>query len=674
MRIALGIDTGGTYTDAVLLDYDSGEVIAAAKALTTRHNLSIGIEEAMARVLRDAREIGLVSLSTTLATNALVEGKGAPVCALLIGYDDQVQVDWARELNTERIVFLHGGHTTAGEERASFDERAARAAIAEHAPHVAAFAISGYFAPRNPAHELAAKRLVQTMTGLPCTCGHELTHRLNAVRRATTVALNASLIPLVCDLIAAVERSMAKFGIQAPLMVVKGDGSLMSAEMAKERPIETILSGPAASVVGAQHLASSPYAVVVDMGGTTTDIALVRHSQPALNPRGATVGRWQTMVEAVDVQTVGLGGDSRVWLSEDRTLQIGPRRVLPICLLAASHPGITERLALQLSAGSEMGQGEFFISIRGDWPPNGETPPFEKELQKRLGEGPLTLSQIHTLMRYPQLYAKYLERLEREGFILRAGFTPTDAAHVLGLFSAWEAAPARLAAQLLAGRLRCDVETLCREVIARTASLIAREVVRKLAREALAGDNLSDVDSWLIERALSPDDEQPLVCQLALRPTLTAIGAPVKTYFPQVARLLNAQLEIPPYADVANAIGAVVGSVVCRLHIPILPDEEGRLHVHLPDHTAQFADLERAVIYAETLGRQIALEQALRAGADDPQISVLRRDHRAPAGQGGMDELWVRTVLEITAAGRPRLGQPATQKATTAPLTQGERQ
>ncbi|MBC7316486.1 MAG: hydantoinase/oxoprolinase family protein, partial [Chloroflexi bacterium] len=279
MPIALGIDTGGTYTDAVLLDYQSGEVLGAAKALTTRHDLSIGIEEAMARVIREAGEIGLVSLSTTLATNALVEGKGAPVCALLIGYDERTHADWVRTLNTDRVVFLSGGHTTTGEEITALDERAVRSAIAQHAPHVAAFAISGYFAPRNPAHELAVKRLVHTMTGLPCTCGHELTHRLNALRRATTVALNASLIPLVCDLIAAVERSMARLGIRAPLMVVKGDGSLMSADVAKERPIETILSGPAASVVGAQHLASSPHAIVVDMGGTTTDIALVRHGR-----------------------------------------------------------------------------------------------------------------------------------------------------------------------------------------------------------------------------------------------------------------------------------------------------------------------------------------------------------------------------------------------------------
>ncbi len=186
---------------------------------------------------------------------------------------------------------------------------------------------------------------------------------------------------------------------------------------------------------------------------------------------------------------------------------------------------------------------------------------------------------------------------------------------------------------------------------------IAREVVRKILRDALPEKDLSPADSWLLERALSPNAEDPLGCQLTLKPTLTAIGAPVGTYFPEAARLLNAHLEIPPHAEVANAIGAVVGSVVCRLHIPILPDEEGRLHVHLPDHTAPFAELEKAVAYAEALGRQIAPAQALRAGAENPQITTSRQDHRAPIGQGGSEELWVRTVLEITATGRPRLSR-----------------
>jgi N-methylhydantoinase A/oxoprolinase/acetone carboxylase beta subunit len=310
MTVALGIDTGGTYTDAVLVDHASGEVLAGAKALTTRHDLSVGIGQAVAAAFdgqaMSPAEVDLVALSTTLATNAIVEGRGSPVCLLLIGYDPALirQYGFERDLVTRDVVYLRGGHDGTGNEVEPLDEAAAREAILARRDEVEAFAVSGYFGVRNPAHELRVRALVEELTALPVTCGHELTTRLNAVRRATTTALNARLIPLLRELIATVRRTLDEQGITAPLMVVKGDGSLVRAEWAMQRPIETILSGPAASVVGAWHLAGRRDVWVVDVGGTTTDIAVLHDGRPRLNPEGAQVGEWRTMVEAVDVHTV----------------------------------------------------------------------------------------------------------------------------------------------------------------------------------------------------------------------------------------------------------------------------------------------------------------------------------------------------------------------------------
>jgi N-methylhydantoinase A/oxoprolinase/acetone carboxylase beta subunit len=355
MAVVLGIDTGGTYTDAVLVDQATDEVLAAAKALTTRHDLSIGIAEAIAAVFEATRRpprslqpeaVDMVALSTTLATNAIAEGQGSPVCLLLIGYDRELmeQYGFQKELVTDDVVYLCGGHDVLGNEVAPLDEEAARAVIEARCGKVEAFAVSGYFGVRNPAHELRVRALVEELAApargqpqglpLPVTCGHELTTGLNSVRRATTVALNARLIPLLRELIASVRRTLDEQAITAPLMVVKGDGSLVRAEWAMQRPIETILSGPAASAVGAWHLAGRRDVWVVDVGGTTTDIAALRDGQPRLNPEGARVGGWRTMVEAVDVHTTGLGGDSQVRLDGNGRLRIGPRRVVPLCLLA----------------------------------------------------------------------------------------------------------------------------------------------------------------------------------------------------------------------------------------------------------------------------------------------------------------------------------------------------
>jgi N-methylhydantoinase A/oxoprolinase/acetone carboxylase beta subunit len=661
MSIALGIDTGGTYTDAVLVEYETNQVRAAAKALTTKQDLSIGIRQAMERVLTAyPADVRLVSLSTTLATNAIVEGNGAPICALLIGYESALAkgIDLGRELGTQRSASIAGGHDTDGEEREPLDLEAAAAAIRQHAPYVAAFAVSGYFGTRNPSHELAVKRLVAEMTGKPVTCGHELTHRLDALLRATTVALNARLIPLLCDLIDAVERTMADKGIAAPLMVVKGDGSLMEASMARERPVETILSGPAASVVGAQHLAGGEHVVVVDMGGTTTDIAVISEGRPRLCPQGAQVGPWRTMVEAIDVQTAGIGGDSQVRIDEEGELRVGPRRVEPISLLGVDHPEISDVLAQQV-ARLELapGDGEYLLLQRSELSAHdGDHPAFEQELEQALRQGPCSLSQVYQIMRYPLLYGKYLANLERQGVLLRCGFTPSDAAHVLGKYRCWNEEAARLAATLLARRLDCEVEALCERVLARTSEQISRQIIYKLINDESRNGQHGYADSHLITSALQPNPSANLQCTFTMRPTLVAVGAPVRTYFPQVAQALHCDLRIPEHTEVANAVGAVAGSVVSRVHILIRAGQEGEgFRAHLPDEVRDFGALDEAVAYTEQRGSALALASAMRAGAEDVRVQVVRRDSSAPVAGGWGDEIYVQTDMTVTAIGRPRL-------------------
>ena len=206
MTVALGIDTGGTYAEAVVVDQDSGAVLSTAKALTTYYDLSVGIGQAVARALegqsRSPSEVDLVALSTTLATNAIVKGPSGPVCLLLIGYDPKLiqQYGSKHDLVTEDVVCLRGDHDAAGNEVEPLDEAGAREAILARRDKVQAFAISGDFSVHNPAHELRVRVLVEGLTAVPATCGHELATRLNSVRRATTAALNARLIPLLRDL------------------------------------------------------------------------------------------------------------------------------------------------------------------------------------------------------------------------------------------------------------------------------------------------------------------------------------------------------------------------------------------------------------------------------------------------------------------------------------------
>src|SRR5690606_27024689 len=181
---------------------------------------------------------------------------------------------------------------------------------------------------------------IRARTGLPVTMSHELSAKLGGPRRALTTLLNARLVSLIDRLIAATETFLADRGIAAPLMVVRGDGALVSAGFARQRPIETILSGPAASLVGARHMTGLDDAMVSDIGGTTTDVAVLDKGHPRIDPEGATVGGFRTMVEAVAMRTFGLGGDSEIGLEEgalDPRLVLGPRRLVPLSLAAHLH-------------------------------------------------------------------------------------------------------------------------------------------------------------------------------------------------------------------------------------------------------------------------------------------------------------------------------------------------
>jgi N-methylhydantoinase A/oxoprolinase/acetone carboxylase beta subunit len=683
MTFALGIDTGGTYTDAALVDHASGRVVCAAKSLTTRRDLSIGIGAAIDAVfqqpLADARggnpaaaDVNLVALSTTLATNAIVEGQGSPICLILIGYDPDLirQYGFEDELVTDDVVHIKGGHDIHGNEDAPLDEGALRQAILARRDRVEAFGVSGYFGVRNPLHELRAREMIESLTGLPVTCGHELTTRLNSVRRATTVALNARLVPLLRELIGTLSRTLAERSISAPLMVVKGDGSLVRAEWAMQRPIETILSGPAASAVGGWHLAGqgsvssgdealcsgSSVVWVMDVGGTTTDIAALRDGHPRLNPAGAQVGRWRTMVEAVDVHTVGLGGDSYVRLDGDRRLVIGPQRVVPLSLLASQHPVVVGELRSQAEVPPRNDVAAQFLLPRHR--PARPLDDDEMAILDCLAQGPVSLSALVRGFRYGSIVLRRVERLVAERLVLRAGFTPTDALHALGRLDLWDAQAAQLGAQVLAAQGRSTIQDLCGTVVEGVSNRAATALVSKvLSDEAHLPDWEGEpTAALLLQRALDDGHEGSLAFDLSLRQPVVAIGAPVEAYMPRVAERLHTRLIIPTHAEVANAVGAVAGGVVQRQRVLISPLEGGEtLRLHLPQevHDLPSGDLDDAVAYARAQMVPWMEHLARQAGAVQVEVQMARKDREAVVKAGWGECLYLGTELTFTAVGRP---------------------
>ncbi|MGH6931143.1 MAG: hydantoinase/oxoprolinase family protein [Dongiaceae bacterium] len=661
--LLLGFDTGGTYTDAVLFDPERKAVVASAKALTTKHDLSIGLRKALERVLPDVKaEIGLVSLSTTLATNAIVEGQGSPICLLLLGYEAQSldRADLRRALGHDPVAFIAGGHTPIGDEQAPLDRAGLEAAIHAHAPKVAAFAVSGYFSVRNASHELIARDLIRDMTGMPVTCGHELTSKLDAPRRALTAALNARLIPQLQHLIEAVRALLADESIRAPLMVVKGDGSLVAADVALVKPVETILSGPAASVVGARYLCDEDNVVVVDMGGTTTDIALLRDGRPVLDRDGASVAGWKTMVEAIAVHTFGLGGDSEVH-RHGAELVVGPRRLVPLSLLAYLYPRTLEVLRTQAAAERlAPGAGRFVLRNRGLDAALDSLSASQRQIWQRLEAGPIPLIELAS----GYAAARSIERLVDRGLIVISGLTPSDAAHLLGLHREWSGEAARLGAEIWVREDQAAARAADRapeDLARRIVEAVTLQSGRAIVAAALENEGHSDIDEGgplgrhLIDHALGPErpESDLLKVSIRLRQPLAAIGAPVGTYYPEVARRLDSRLVIPPHAGVCNAVGAVAGGVAQTVTALITAPNEGLFRVHLPEGNRDFTELDAAAAHAMASATETAIMRARTAGAEDVEVKHRRADkvHRDAAGL----QIFIESRIDVTAYGRPRL-------------------
>ena len=674
MAYFLGVDTGGTYTDAVILDEATDRVIGTAKSLTTRVDLALGIGRAVDAALLDAcvaaGEVALVSLSTTLATNALVEGQGGRVALVFIGFDagDLERGGLTEALKGDPVIRLDGGHSHTGSEKAALDMAALQAQVAEIGDAVMGFAVASHFATRNPAHEIAARDLIRRVTGRPVTCSHELSANLNGPKRALTAVLNARLIGLIERLVAASARHLASIGIDAPLMVVRGDGALISAAMARERPIETILSGPAASIVGARWLTWAMDALVSDIGGTTTDVALLRGGLPEIDPQGARVGGFRTMVEAVAMRTTGLGGDSEVHLITEGLqggLRLGPRRMIPVSLLAQEH-GAWVHAALDRALASDVAgehDGRFVVPMMDQKMGPGQTAglsPREAQVLARITKA-MPLAAALT----SRLEVAALERLVARGLVMIAGVTPSDASHVLGRLQAWDALAAEKAVRLLAkrrtgrgDRFAPDAATLAQAIVDQlTAQTVACLLEAAFGEDAaFAAESPEGLARHPLLKAGLDRHRGVMELTARLGVPVIGLGASAPSYYGAVGERLGCKMILPDHAGVANAIGAVVGQVSQRATGVVTSPGEGRFVAHFATGLTKFTDRDAALAAMEAALIAEAITRARAAGAEDLRI-MTARDIRQATVEGRT--MFIEATLTATASGRPRVAHVA---------------
>ncbi|MCG0277223.1 MAG: hydantoinase/oxoprolinase family protein [Thermanaeromonas sp.] len=339
----VGLDMGGTHTDAVLVSPQDGVLRYVKKP--TRHDFLASIEEALEELLDGIHTSGIdrVNLSTTVCTNAIVEGKTEPVGLIIVpGPGLNPSFLQCGQLN----FIIQGSIDHRGRETSPLNEQELNWVKQQlRATGLRSLAVVGKFSTRNPTHELRIARFLEGDYDF-VTLGHRLSGRLGFPRRVYTAYLNSAVWRVFSRFADAVQAYLAKKGLVTEPFILKADGGTLALSVAKNVPVETILSGPAASIMGALALLPTEEdAVILDIGGTTTDISFCMEGLPLLEPQGIKIGPHLTLVRSLLAYSVGLGGDSCIQVKEGQ-LYIGPERLGPPACLGGPAPTPTDALVV----------------------------------------------------------------------------------------------------------------------------------------------------------------------------------------------------------------------------------------------------------------------------------------------------------------------------------------
>jgi len=330
-KIRIGIDVGGTFTKGVAID-ENFEIIGKEAVLTThtaREGVAKGVIQVFMKLLKNhdinPEEVVFVAHSTTQATNCLLEGDVEPVGIVGMG----TGIDGLRaksqtkvgdiKLAQDRILRTYHSFIDTSKINDEIIRRTVRDLLSKGAKVIVA---SEAFGVDDPKNELRVIKIANEL-GVPATGGHMVSKLYGLKIRTRTAVINSSILPKMIETANMTEQSMRKVGIKAPLMIMRGDGGVMSIDEMRKRPILTILSGPAASVAGALMYLRVSDGIFFEVGGTSTNIGVIRYGQPTL--KYVEVGGYKTFINSLDVRVLGIAGGSMVRVRGNKIIDVGPR-------------------------------------------------------------------------------------------------------------------------------------------------------------------------------------------------------------------------------------------------------------------------------------------------------------------------------------------------------------
>ncbi|MCU0862078.1 MAG: hypothetical protein MUE65_07145 [Methanomassiliicoccales archaeon] len=475
--------------------------------------------------------------------------------------------------------------------------------------------------------------------------GHELTTELGILERTVTSVLNAKLLPIIDSFLTGMEATLEAKGVRAMTMVFRGDGTLMSLSKARERPVETILSGPAASLMGGRALSKRESCIVVDIGGTSTDIAYLDQGFPRMGKEGAIVGHWRTRVRAIDIWTSGLGGDSRLEMEEGRII-IGPDRVLPLEVAAMEHPSLLG----SMEASREL---DFLIAFPRDPSklPENERRVFD-EVRAR---GPITLRDLMDGIDGVYLVPDYVRRLKAKSYLISTGLTPTDVLNVAGRYRHGDERAASLAVAIMSERHGMSKDDFVGSFMKAMGSRVAEEVLRKAVMDASGEVPSGKASSFILDNITGMAAYAGLKLSSRLDRPIVAIGAPAHVYVPLASEILGAEVIIPHDHDVGNAVGAVCSLISESVEVQI-HKRDNIFYVYIPDRAPiEVERLEQAMYAAKDGAAKYVRKKVEESGGTGIDVLVEVEMKKCRTGVRTVRELLNWVEVRARATGKPTI-------------------
>jgi N-methylhydantoinase A/oxoprolinase/acetone carboxylase beta subunit len=411
------------------------------------------------------------------------------------------------------------------------------------------------------------------------------------------------------------------------------------------RPVETILSGPAASLMGGKQLSKLNKCIVLDIGGTSTDIAYLDNGFARLQKEGAIVGQWRTRVKAVDIWTTALGGDSRLGFV-DGHISIGPDRVLPIETACQQFPPLLDKIR-------GLHKTEFLVA-------------FDREVDRLAGgeqkvfnciraNGPITLAEVMQSTPDVFLVTEYVKRLIAKNFIIATGPTPTDVLHVAGIYLHGSVEGAREAIGILAEKSLQTIEEFVSEFLLRIASRLAEELLKKAILDGSGEIPNGKASMHLVKLATTDSEKSNLDVRISVDRPIVGIGAPAQVYVPLLKKILGMDVIIPENFEVGNAVGAVCSEVAESVEVQILPRDH-RFHFYAPEQEPlDFETMEQAISSARAVAETIARDKVIEAGGVDIRTLVEVEIKRVNVGVSYPTEIVNWVLVKARASGKPYL-------------------